>query len=97
MDKHMTLKRRTAMAWIGAVPLLARAQGSDWSKQLAAARGQTVFFNAWGGSERINTYLQWAAAELQPAFGIRLHTSSCRTPSRWFVACEKAAGRSDGR
>ncbi|MBK7062093.1 MAG: ABC transporter substrate-binding protein [Rubrivivax sp.] len=98
MDKHMTLKRRTAMAWIGAVPLLARAQGSDWSKQLAAARGQTVFFNAWGGSERINSYLQWAAAELQPAFGIRLQhvklSDTVEVVRR--VRAEKAAGRSDG-
>ena len=30
---------------------------ADWARTLQAARGQTVYFNAWAGSERINAYL----------------------------------------
>jgi len=32
---------------------------STWEEVLAEAKGQTVYFNAWGGSERINSYLVW--------------------------------------
>ena len=32
---------------------------SDWQKTLEEARGQTVYFNAWGGSQTINAYIQW--------------------------------------
>src|SRR5262245_21692707 len=32
----------------------------DWPHTVAVARGQTVYFNAWRGSERINDYISWA-------------------------------------
>ena len=43
-----------------------------WDDVLSEAQGQTVYFNAWGGSERINQYLQWAADELQDEYGVTL-------------------------
>jgi putative thiamine transport system substrate-binding protein len=62
----MTLiRRRQLLAAATALPLLPRvapAQTADWSRIEAAARGKTVYFNAWAGSERINAYLQWVAA-----------------------------------
>ena len=45
---------------------------SAWSDVLSQAQGQTVYFNAWGGSERINQYLQWASEELQDEYGVVL-------------------------
>jgi putative thiamine transport system substrate-binding protein len=77
LDPPMTLplRRRNVLiaASAGALTPLARAQGSaDWSRIEAAARGQTVYFNAWGGSERINAYLQWATAELARRHGAKL-------------------------
>lgn len=42
-----------------------------WSAIEREARGQTVRFNAWAGSDRVNAYLQWAAAQLAPR-GVRL-------------------------
>ena len=33
----------------------------------AEAKGQTVYFNAWAGSEQINAYIAWAGQELKSA------------------------------
>lgn len=94
------MHRRHLLAAAGALPLarLAPAQ-SPWSRIEAAARGQSVYFNAWAGSERINAYLQWAAAELLRGHGVKLEhvkvTDTAEVVKR--VRAEKAAGRtSDG-
>ena len=92
--------RRQALALLGAsLTLPSWAQGNTaWPATEARARGQTVYFNAWAGSERINAYLQWAAAELQRRHGIRLEhvkiTDTAEVVKR--VRAEKAAGKLDG-
>mgnify|MGYP000443890918 FL=1 len=42
----------------------APATPATWAKLEAEARGQTVYFNAWGGGEAINAYIAWAAKEI---------------------------------
>ena len=58
------------------------------------ARGQTVYFNAWGGSRQINDYIAWAGQELQRRFGVELVqvklTDTAEAVAR--VPAEKAAG-----
>ena len=85
---------------VGAPPWLAAAQtGADWASIEAAAHGQTVYFNAWAGSERINAYLQWAAAELAQRFGVKLEHVKVGDTSEVVrrVRAEKTARRtSDG-
>ncbi|MGV3572881.1 MAG: ABC transporter substrate-binding protein [Ramlibacter sp.] len=76
-----------------------RAQGTDaWAALEARARGQKVFFNAWGGSERTNAYLQWVGAELARRHGVQLEhvkiTDTAEAVKR--VRSEKAAGRLQG-
>ncbi len=70
------LQRRQLLAAAAAAPFAqgARAQTATdaWARIEAAAKGQTVYMNAWAGSERINAYLQWAAAELAQRWGIKL-------------------------
>ena len=92
--------RRRDVLWAGcalAGPLLARAQGAsaDWPQVEAAARGQTLRFNAWGGSERINAYLQWAASELARRHAIKLEHIKVGDTAEVVrrVRAEKAAGR----
>jgi putative thiamine transport system substrate-binding protein len=67
-----------------------------WSSIEARARGQTVYFNAWGGSERTNAYLQWAAQEVERRHGVAVRhvklTDTVEAVKR--VRNEKAAGRS---
>ncbi len=69
-----------------------------WSAIEQGARGRTVYFNAWGGSERVNAYLQWAAAELQRQHGVRLEHVKLAETSEMVrrVRAEKAAGRDEG-
>lgn len=45
---------------------------SDWSDVLQEARSQTVYFNAWGGSDRINSYLAWVGKRVESDFGVVL-------------------------
>jgi putative thiamine transport system substrate-binding protein len=97
----LTLNRRTLLTHTGAAALAATApwasaQTLGWADIEKKARGQTVVFNAWGGSERINAYLAWAAAELDKTFGVKLEhvkvTDTADVVKR--VRNEKAAGRS---
>ncbi len=66
-----------------------------WASIEAQARGQSVAFNAWGGSARVNAYIEWAAAEVNQRFGIKLEhvklTDTVEAVRR--VRTEKAAGR----
>jgi len=70
----------------------------DFEAALAAARGQVVYFNAWGGDQRINDYISWAAEEVSNRFGITLHhvklTDTAEAVSR--VLAGKIAGQRDG-
>lgn len=43
---------------------------ADWSQTQNEAKGQTVYFNAWGGSEATNAYIAWAAKEAKTRYGI---------------------------
>ena len=69
-----------------------------WADVEQAARGQTVHFNAWAGSEQINAYIQWAAAELRQRHGVQLQhvkiSDAADVVKR--VRAEKAAGRGAG-
>lgn len=71
---------------------------ADWDGVLAEARGQTVYLNAWGGSENINAYLEWANGELKERFGVTLvHVKLDDTANAVAkVVAEKAAGRDAG-
>jgi putative thiamine transport system substrate-binding protein len=79
----------------------ARAQTvdpADWDAVLADARGETVYFHAWGGEPRINDYIGWAGRQMLERFGVRvIHVKVSDTGevvSR--VLTEKAAGRDEG-
>lgn len=80
--------------------LAAHAQSAThWPQIEAQAKGQTVYFNAWGGSEATNAYIAWAAKEVQARYGITVQhvkvTDTADVVKR--VQTEMAAGRrSDG-
>ncbi|WP_412761936.1 ABC transporter substrate-binding protein [Paraglaciecola mesophila] len=44
----------------------------QWQQTLNDARGQTVYFYAWGGSKPVNDYLRWAAREIASRYKVRL-------------------------
>ncbi|GAB2700409.1 ABC transporter substrate-binding protein [Aliiglaciecola aliphaticivorans] len=45
---------------------------TQWQKILSDARGETVYFYAWGGSKPVNDYLRWAAKEIASRYKVRL-------------------------
>lgn len=71
--------------------------GPSWPEIEKAARGQTVYFNAWAGSETTNAYLQWVAGEVMASHGVKLEhvkiTDTADVVKR--VRAEKAAGRGE--
>ena len=71
---------------------------ANWDRVLAEAKGETVYFNAWGGAENINAYLEWAGGEMQRRFGVKLvHVKLDDTANAVAkVVAEKAAGRNEG-
>ncbi|MBS4703028.1 ABC transporter substrate-binding protein [Aeromonas veronii] len=52
-------------------PLLATPD-DNWQRTVEEAKGQTVYFNAWGGSPEINAYLVWAGQELARDYQVKL-------------------------
>lgn len=65
---------------------------------LSEAEGQTVYFNAWGGDETINGYIDWVGGEVENRFGVTLkHVKLADTAEAVArVLAEKTAGRDDG-
>jgi len=45
---------------------------SPWSEVLQEAKGQSVYFNAWGGSDRINAYLEWVGTSVEKRYAVKL-------------------------
>lgn len=76
----------------------ALAQGADWKSIETAAKGQTVYFNAWGGGEAINAYIDWASGEVQKRYGVTVKhvkiTDAAEVVKR--IQTEAQAGRNEG-
>jgi putative thiamine transport system substrate-binding protein len=74
------------------------AAADSWTDTLTEARGQTIYWNAWGGDEQINAYIAWVGQQVQARFGIQLNhvklTDTAEAVAR--VVAEKAAGRTEG-
>ncbi|MCW8327741.1 ABC transporter substrate-binding protein [Photobacterium sp. SDRW27] len=71
---------------------------SNWQQTVEKAQGQTVYFNAWGGSQEINDYLRWASRQLQAQYGVTLThvkvADIAETTQR--LLAEKTAGKNVG-
>ena len=93
------LVRNTLVAAAVGIAVAAGGARADyWLAIVAKARGQTVYFNAWGGSERINDYIAWAGQRVAAEFGITLRhvklTDTADAVAR--VLAEKTAGKISG-
>ena len=73
------------------------ANAQSWDEVVDQAREQTVFMNAWAGSEKINAYIAWAGERVAMDYGITLRhvkiDDTATVVSR--VLAEKAAGKDD--
>lgn len=92
----MRFGRLFAGTLLTTVMSLAGGEPAEWAEVEREARGQTVYFNAWGGDLAINRYIDWAAARVQERHGIRLvHvkvTDIAEAVTR--IQAERVAGRS---
>ncbi len=70
----------------------------DWKQVTEKARGQEVFWNAWGGDERINAYIAWVGTRVKAEYGVTLrHVKLSDTAEAVRkVLAEKTAGRNEG-
>ena len=72
-SRRTALAAMTAWAALGAgLPGAARADTAAWAATLQAARGQTVYFNAWAGAAPINAYIAWAGEQVAQRHGVTL-------------------------
>ncbi|MGC3874728.1 ABC transporter substrate-binding protein [Halomonas sp. GXIMD04776] len=69
----------------------------DWASIEAKAKGQTVYWNAWGGDANTNDYINWVSEQMQSRHDIEVvHVKlgdTAEAVSR--VVAEKAAGNSE--
>jgi len=94
---------KSASVLCAALSLATAAHAADpdprnWDAVLTEAKGQTVYFNAWGGSENINSYIDWAGEVLKDRFGVTVvHVKLDDTANAVAkVLAEKAAGKNEG-
>lgn len=76
-------------------PLTASA---NWQSTQQEARGQTVWFNAWGGDPAVNRYLDWVSGEVKRDYAIDLrivHIADAADAVK-RIQTEARAGRSQG-
>jgi putative thiamine transport system substrate-binding protein len=82
---------------IAALTLIAAsgARADAWDDTLARARGQTVYWNAWGGDEQINAYIAWVGEQVAARYSVELvHVKLTDTGEAvGRIVAEKASGR----
>jgi len=71
---------------------------SDWNAVLRQARGETVYWNAWGGSDNVNAFIAWAAKEMASRYDIKVVDVKVADTADAVakVVAEKAAARNEG-
>lgn len=71
---------------------------SDWTAVLDEARGQTVYWNAWGGSSTTNDFIAWVGRRVAEDHGVTLeHVKLSNTADAVArVLAEKQAGQDSG-
>ena len=99
MSHDLTRTRLTILAAAAAfLSFTPPSMAAGWDDTVAAARGKTVYWNAWAGDPRINDYIGWVGEQVRERYGIDLRhvkvTDTADVVSR--VLAEKAAGKDRG-
>jgi putative thiamine transport system substrate-binding protein len=66
---------------------------TQWQQTLKAARGQSVYFYAWGGSKAVNDYIRWATREIAQQYRIKLIHVKVTDPSEPVSRLKAENGR----
>ncbi|KQY23865.1 hypothetical protein ASD32_27035 [Rhizobium sp. Root483D2] len=80
---------------LAALPPAMATDAANWDQVLSDARGETVYFNAWGGSANINAYMQWAGDAVKARYGVSVVQVKLDDTAKAVttVLAEKTAGR----
>lgn len=91
----MRRSKTAMMLAAGALLALTTPALADWDQTLADARGQTVYWNAWGGDQRTNDFIAWVGAQTQDRFGVSVQQVKLADTAEAVtrILSEKAAGR----
>ena len=55
------------------IPVAAKTpEPTNWPAVLDQARGQTVYWHAWGGDPRINDFIEWLGETAEARHGVRV-------------------------
>lgn len=96
MIKRLAQLSAVLAALLPAVPPAGAAEPLTWQQALERAPGQTVYWNAWAGDERINAYIAWVGERVQELHDVTIEhvklTDTAEAVGR--VLAEKAAGNS---
>lgn len=83
----------SVLATLASTPALA-----DWQATLDTSRGQTVYWNAWGGNDRTNAFIAWVGEQTEDLYGVSIEhvrlSDTAEAVTR--VISERAAGRDTG-
>lgn len=94
------MRRLLAAAFATATALSAQAapDPANWEAVLSEAQGQTVYWNAWGGSDTINSFIAWIGTRVAQEHGVTLaHVKLSDTADAVSrVIAEKTAGKDSG-
>ncbi len=76
----------------------AAQENRSWDEVTKAARGQTVYFNAWAGDPQTNTFIAWVGDLASKRYGVRVEHAKLKDTAEAVtrVVAEKAAGRHSG-
>ncbi|MEJ6404608.1 ABC transporter substrate-binding protein [Yoonia sp. 2307UL14-13] len=84
-------------ALLAPVAAFANPDPADWDAVTAEAAGQTVYWNAWGGSTTTNDFIAWVGERVAEDYGVILEhvklTDTADAVTR--VLSEKQAGEND--
>ena len=83
---------------VAALALAAGPAAADWQATLDAARGQTVYWHAWGGDQRTNDFIAWVGQEAERRHGVSVEQVKLADTAEAVarVIAEKAAGVTEG-
>lgn len=75
-----------------------QANADDFETTITNAKGQTVYFNAWGGSPAINQYIAWVGQRMADEYDITLtHVKlSATSDAVSRILAEKTSGKLTG-
>lgn len=96
------MHRRTALALLASLPAYAglsrKALAAEWDGILTEAKGQTVYWHAWGGDPKINDFITWIGETASERHGVTLeHVKLASTADAVArVLAEQQAGQTEG-